>query len=130
MQKALRFSSSLYWIGTATNFISGKVLGRLLQNVAASMNRENVGFMDSLLWSLTIQWWGVGTRQDHEKRFEVDTDLRPLTWARKKSVAATVRGHASAWLSSLVSISLPRVWLPPKPVGRLMGAPLLPEDKK
>ncbi|MNF76488.1 hypothetical protein D3C76_626260 [compost metagenome] len=40
----------------------GKVLGRFLQNLAVFMKWCDAISVDNLWRSLTIQWWGVGTR--------------------------------------------------------------------
>ena len=42
----------------------GKVVGSFLQVVAVCMNWWEVRSIDSLWWSLKIQWQGVGTLQD------------------------------------------------------------------
>ena len=42
----------------------GKVIGSFLQLVAVSMNWCEMRSIDSLWWSLKIQWQGVGTLQD------------------------------------------------------------------
>ncbi len=51
----------IWWIGVVAVF-SDAVLGRFLQNLAVFMNWCDMSSVDSLWWSLTIQWWGVGTR--------------------------------------------------------------------
>jgi hypothetical protein len=45
----------------------GKVIGSFLQVVAVSMNWFEMHSIDSLWWSLKIQWRGVGTLQSRWK---------------------------------------------------------------
>ena len=54
------------------NFLN-KVLGRFLQNVAVFMKWCDASSVDSLLRSLTIQWWGVGTSQGRWEALSVNT---------------------------------------------------------